>query len=108
MWTEEGNMLWLSVPTITAGAGEASIWAHDLEELNLPWNFNNSVEFMKPLIKLEWFEFNSSFNRQINDNFNNLTMLTRLDMGTKFNQNTDFLKNLVRYRYRIWFEDQEQ
>lgn len=37
MWTEEGNMLWLSVPTITAGAGEASIWAHDLEELNLLW-----------------------------------------------------------------------
>jgi hypothetical protein len=37
MWTDKGNMLWLSVPTITAGAGEASIWAHDLNDLNLLW-----------------------------------------------------------------------
>lgn len=37
MWTEEGNMLWLSVPAITAGVGEASIWARDVDELNLLW-----------------------------------------------------------------------
>jgi len=37
MWTEEGNMLWLSVPAITAGVGEASIWARDIDQLNLLW-----------------------------------------------------------------------
>lgn len=37
MWTEEGNMLWLSVPAITQGVGEASIWARDLDEYNLLW-----------------------------------------------------------------------
>lgn len=37
MWTEEGNMIWLSVPTITDGVGEASIWASDIDNLNLLW-----------------------------------------------------------------------
>lgn len=37
MWTEQGNMLWLSVPTITAGAGEASIWAYDTAGYSLLW-----------------------------------------------------------------------
>jgi hypothetical protein len=37
MWTQEGNMIWLSVPAITAGVGEAAIWASDTDNLNLLW-----------------------------------------------------------------------
>lgn len=37
MWTNEGNMIWLSVPAITAGVGEASIWASDTDGYNLLW-----------------------------------------------------------------------
>jgi hypothetical protein len=38
MWTENGNMIWLSVPARTAADGEASIWARDTDGYNLLWD----------------------------------------------------------------------
>lgn len=37
MWTDEGNMIWLSVPAITQGVGEAAIWAYDTAGYSLLW-----------------------------------------------------------------------